>query len=535
MCGYDIYFGSTNSSKTIKNILSKYSDNMKRRGPDQSTNLHAIVAKNTLMLRHFRLSIIGEDNGEQPVKNEKYILLYNGEIFNFRDLGLKYFNKIYFSDTEFLFDLLIKKQFHIVCEFDGFFSFTLINRRTGEILCGRDRFGIKPLYKVILDSGLYFTTDIKLAYHIATTKSKKIQNNTVKEFFIFGNPLHNNQYLKNISEIEPGKLTRFSNNGISNVINFTNALEFESQRYFQSAQSWRYPNEKVQFSLSGGIDSTTVHSILSQENDDSLFLNYEGGGANYESDLTYARIQDGNLSEVYKTKSNLNQDICRIMDAYFEPYSGGIPSFWVYEQVRKNHIKVCYTGVGGDELFGGYGIEGVKYKTIIKALLSGKYDNVALLSKSSTRSYLNIIELSTIEKVKLLNCYKSRFNIGLKIILKALLKNQFLNACDRFGMYHGVEVRPPLLNVNAPDILYSKDPQKKILTSLIKQRAPTNDRKVGFTLKASDMVDTDFVQGCRREAIELAQDLLNLNLERPSDTLLLRAASFYHFYSKLTL
>ena len=534
MCGYDIFFGCNKTAKTIKNVLSKFSDNMARRGPDESSQLQAIVGKDIFMLRHFRLSIIGDVDGEQPIKNDDHILLYNGEIFNFKDLGRKHFDKLFKSDTEFLFQVLISQKFNVIRDFDGFFSFTLLDRHTGEIICCRDRFGIKPLLKVSLDSGVYLTTDIKLAYNVANTNTNEIQTNTLKEFLIFGNPLYNNKYLNNISEMEPGKVTRFINNKTTNILDFSDTLEFDKQKYLQSIRSWRFPNEQVKFSLSGGIDSTTIHSILSKKADNSLFLNYESGDANFESDLNFARKQDENIIEICKTEIDLNCDIHKIMDSYFEPYSGGVPSFWVYEKVRKIGNKVCYTGVGGDELFGGYGIEPVSYKVILKSLLKGKLRQVVLLSEASIRSYFNIIELSNSEKIKLLHSYKSRANIKLDIVLQALLKNQFLNACDRFGMYHSVEVRPPLLNVNAPSILYSNDPQKSILRSLSEQEILANDNKVGFTLKASDMVATDFVQDHRAEAISLVQDLLKIEFKNPSDILLLRFASFYHFYEKFT-
>tara|TARA_B110000977_G_C11088386_1_gene495701 strand:- start:2568 stop:4178 length:1611 start_codon:yes stop_codon:yes gene_type:complete len=535
MCGYDLYYGNAETQKMVKDVLAKSSDNMILRGPDQSSKLQSVIAqKNSLLVRHFRLNIIGETNGKQPKKNKDYILLYNGEIFNFVNLGNKYFKKSYLSDTEFLFDVLTYEKYHIVSEFDGFFSFTFINQNTGEILCGRDRFGIKPLQKVELDTGFYLTTDIKLAYHVAKIKTVKIEQNTVKEFFIFGNPLYNNKYLKNIHEIEPGKITRFINNQTYNVLDFNGATEFDQLKYLNSIKLWRYPNEEVQFSLSGGVDSNTIYSILRHQNDTSLFLNYNCDDENFQSELNCVRLNDNKVHEINKTKNDLDLEIYKIMDAYFEPYSGGIPSFWVYEQARKNGFKVCYTGVGGDELFGGYGINSVKCKSLVKLFLTGRLSELRLLLRRNTRNYFNLLELNHSEKISLLNGYNPKENINLDVVLSALLKNQFLNACDRFGMYHGVEVRPPLLNVNAPKILYSKDQEKKILRNLTSGQHFVSDKKVGFTIRTSDMIASDFVKSCRDDAIKFAQDLLSLKIENPSDMLLLRLSAVYNFYLRIT-
>ena len=148
MCGF---FSVSNTKKKItysKEKLDNAANLLKHRGPDKKKTFH----HPNLYCKFFRLKILDlSDRAMQPMTdiNKNYVLMFNGEIYNFKELNNLYlldkkFN--YNSDTSTLFNMLIKYQENALKYLDGMFSFVFFDLKKKKIIFARDRFGIKPIY-----------------------------------------------------------------------------------------------------------------------------------------------------------------------------------------------------------------------------------------------------------------------------------------------------------------------------------------------------------------------------------------------------
>ena len=143
MCGIAGFSFKKSNPKLSKKFLEikKY---ISHRGPDNSGSF---VSKN-LTLIHTRLSIVDLESGNQPIENEKYVLVANGEIYN--DLDIRKVNKSYKfltnSDSESILALYDKYGVNGFSRLRGMFAFVIFDKKRNEVILARDEFGIKPLY-----------------------------------------------------------------------------------------------------------------------------------------------------------------------------------------------------------------------------------------------------------------------------------------------------------------------------------------------------------------------------------------------------
>ena len=139
MCGFTIFISKKNNIKTKidKKVLI-------HRGPD---NFKKINYKNTTFA-HWRLSIVDHSKkSNQPLNNNQYIFVYNGEIYDFKNLSRKKFDKKENSDTNFLFKTLIKKKnLNEITNYSGFYSYAYMDKIKKKITFSRDILGKKPLF-----------------------------------------------------------------------------------------------------------------------------------------------------------------------------------------------------------------------------------------------------------------------------------------------------------------------------------------------------------------------------------------------------
>ena len=183
MCGILMTMGQSYSG--FSNALEL----MEHRGPD-AKKVEIFDTKNgTLTLGHVRLSIHDLDaRSEQPFisKCKKYVLIFNGEIYNFTELKKSFLPDEQFltsSDTEVLLLLLIKYGEKILNDLDGMFAFCFYNKIENSILIARDQLGIKPLYYIVNNDGIFFSSESWFPYSIS---NKKLNYFACKYYFQFG-------------------------------------------------------------------------------------------------------------------------------------------------------------------------------------------------------------------------------------------------------------------------------------------------------------------------------------------------------------
>ncbi len=161
------------------------------RGPDGS----GIWFENNVGFGHRRLSIIDlSKHANQPMisNNGRYILSYNGEVYNFKELRKELIKKGYFfrthSDTEVVLNALIEWNENALEKFNGMFALALFDRKENKIFIARDRYGIKPLYYAIQKNTLYFASEQK-AILTQNSFNKELNKEALLEYFTFQNIL----------------------------------------------------------------------------------------------------------------------------------------------------------------------------------------------------------------------------------------------------------------------------------------------------------------------------------------------------------
>jgi asparagine synthase (glutamine-hydrolysing) len=194
-----------------KSNLKSATDKLTHRGPD---NKGHYLDKN-ISLGHRRLSIIDlSDKANQPMTHSDLVLIYNGEIYNFKEIRKKLeAHRIKFetnSDTEVVlktYSLLKEKALHL---FNGMFAFAIYDKREKSIFLARDRLGIKPLYYYFDGEKFIFTSEIKAILDLEI--NTELDYNSINNYFIYRYLPENNTPFKHIKKLLPGHYLKFKNN-----------------------------------------------------------------------------------------------------------------------------------------------------------------------------------------------------------------------------------------------------------------------------------------------------------------------------------
>ena len=412
MCGISGIWNSYKESKTDLLIKSKsMSDSLLHRGPDDS-GLWANEA-NSISLSHRRLSILDlSKTGTQPMisSNKRFILTFNGEIYNHKDLR-KDINKEYnyslkwrgSSDTETFLEHI--QLFGIIKTLDrsnGMFSFGLWDDYEKELFLVRDRFGEKPLYWGYTHLNNYnggktlvFASELSAIFSIKGFQ-KSIDLKALESYFKFGYISGNRSIQKGIYHLGPGELLKikagkkgFLNEEIPNPIKWWDSFKkhnelkeifsknymLEDEDYFTNYLERKLGDVIQEQSnssdvplgtfLSGGIDSTLVTTLLQKRSSKPIksftvrFDGFKDIKDNYDESgfaKKIAHYLGTEHTEVLVSPSEVLRVIDSIAKVYSEPFSDSsqVPTNIICENIKSQGISVALTGDGADELFGGY-------------------------------------------------------------------------------------------------------------------------------------------------------------------------------------
>lgn len=364
MCGFAGLFGNLNFKLNDKKIFSS----LKHRGPDSFGKYKIGMC----VMYHSRLTIIGNSrHGIQPITNKKKTttLVYNGEIYNWKELRNNFFpdekNNIK-SDTQIILRLFEKFGISFVNKLRGIFSFVIYSNKYKKIYLVRDRFGVKPLFYYKNNKNIFFATEIKSL--LAMNVKKKLNLSIFKTYLTEAKLCQNNKtFFRNINSLEPATIYEISNFGEKktkywNLKNNEDHLDQDETEdlVIDSIKSNFIADTEVSVALSSGMDSSIIaYELLSSK---KKLRSYSFGYINKK----YSEIDD--IKKNFKNKKNLVQSF-KIMKSevmldklqraiyFFETPLGGLgtlSSFDLFSKVRKDNIKVSLSGEGADELFGGY-------------------------------------------------------------------------------------------------------------------------------------------------------------------------------------
>ncbi len=350
------------------------------RGPDDE----GVFSDKNLALGHRRLSIIDlSENAGQPMHySKRYVIVYNGEVYNYIELKAELKNQGYAfsteSDTEVILAAYNCWGEDCVKRFNGMWAFAIYDTEKQILFCSRDRFGIKPFYYYLDDQIFCFASEIK---QILTCKSKVVANRDVLlNYLLTGLEEYNDQtFFTDISKLSPG----------SNLIYDLKQNKIESYRYYHLNPATLNNDDEVYLTntfrdlltdsvrlrlrsdvrvgtcLSGGLDSSSVATLATglyrEVQDEYRLTGFHGKSTEKASDESqYAlrvAIHAGlKVHMIEKHIIDFQQALIKVIQAQEEPF--GSPSvimqYFVLQRAHEEGVKVMLDGQGGDELLLGY-------------------------------------------------------------------------------------------------------------------------------------------------------------------------------------
>jgi asparagine synthase (glutamine-hydrolysing) len=375
--------------RTSASDLSRHArwmaDALAHRGPDDA-GVWA-CADSGLGLGHRRLSIVDLSTlGHQPMfsATERYVVVYNGEIYNHRQLrgdlegrGHSFRSQ---SDTEVLLAAVEEWGFaEALKHLEGMFAIALWDRRERELFLARDRFGEKPLYYGLVDRHFLFGSEIK-AIQAHPRFSSEVDRGSLSQYLRFGYVPGPRSIFADIKKLPPGTWTSVPWNATQSRPPETYwsltevALRGERTRFVGSdGEAIDRLDSLLRSSicgrmvadvplgafLSGGIDSSTVVALMQAQSSRpvrTFTIGFQETGYNEAvSAKAVAHHLGTDHTELYVTPQEAQAVIPRLPILYDEPFadSSQIATFLV-SQLARRHVTVALSGDGGDELFGGY-------------------------------------------------------------------------------------------------------------------------------------------------------------------------------------
>ena len=370
MCG--ICGGVTNSNLDIKSMVQT----IKHRGPD----FQGTYIDNSVYLGHARLSILDLSIGaNQPMKSEnsQYILVYNGEIYNFQSIkknleNLGHSFKTH-SDTEVVLNGFMEWGIKLFEKLNGMFAFSIYDKQAQKIYIVRDRFGIKPLYYYFDKNHLLFGSEIK-AILASNLISKELSYQGLYEYMHFSSTLGESTFYNGIKKLKSGYYIEYDilNNSLDTIsykLNYDitpsshsldEAIYNIKDLFEQSVKRQLISDVPIGIFLSGGIDSTAITAMASKHYKGKL----KTFSAGFDFDKGFNELPNAKfVSDKFSTehyefhiKGDDTIGVLEKVNHYFDqPFAdaANIPLYLMSQELKGKH-KVILQGDGGDELFAGY-------------------------------------------------------------------------------------------------------------------------------------------------------------------------------------
>jgi asparagine synthase (glutamine-hydrolysing) len=374
--------------RSTEEILAKMSCILSHRGPD-GQGIYFVETKNAQIgLGHRRLSIIDlSTSANQPMHYDGLHLIFNGEIYNYNEIRETLISKghqfITHGDTEVILHSWREWGKEAIQQWKGMFAITLYDEKTEELICIRDRAGIKPFYYYLKEDLFLFGSELKSLLTHPQFK-KEINRDVVASFLQYGYVSHPHCIYEHTYKIPPGyllqlqlsvkeiKLTQYwdvysAYNQPKLNIPFDEALN-ETEKILQKAFNYRMVADvPVGVFLSGGFDSSCVTALLQKDRMEKIKTFTIGSTDKNLDEAPYAKQIAQHLgtdhTEYYCTPEDALDIIPELPHFYDEPFadSSAIPTILVSRLARKK-VTVALSADAGDEIFAGYN----RYDYLIK-------------------------------------------------------------------------------------------------------------------------------------------------------------------------
>ena len=549
-----------NSGRILRLML----DSIRHRGPDdRGEELIANENGPTLHLGHQRFSIIElSPRGHQPMANDdqSFWLSTNSEIYNYIELREELSDQFRFnsqSDTE----VLLKSYEHwgIDCleKLRGMFAFAVWDSKKRQLILARDRLGIKPLYYIAGEKQFLFASEVR-ALLASGLSDSEINPTGLYHYLSFGHLKSPDTLILNIKELKPGHYLVVDSDGNVKETQYWHPLDVLNEPDKDGQAIQELLHESVRFRqvsdvplgafLSGGIDSSAIVShmaSISEEPIDTLTIGFK------EKEFDESE-HSAEISRLFKTRHKLlTLDEEQLLDALpsainamDQPTMDGINTFLISRAANEAGLKVVLSGLGGDELFGGYpsfqlvpkllekkkwmkvypqillnlgtkllkfslpADQGIKLDHWFNGKLSGAHEYYlirALYCQDQVSELFqdqNLAEKETLKNFEttnsaLENLNRAEVNDDFSLIsyleTTHYLQNMLLRDTDMMSMAHPLEVRVPFMDHKLVEHMFSMPVHLKKITAtpkslLVNSMQPplpnsiVHRKKMGFTL-----------------------------------------------------
>lgn len=473
MCGIAGLIGTSNFEFQLKRMLEVQG----HRGPDFTGTF---FDRGFSALGHNRLSIIDlSQKANQPFNDAsgRYILVFNGEIYNYLELkqALKHdydFKTV--SDTEVLLAAFIAYGKDCLKMFNGMFSFAIWDTLKKELFAARDRFGIKPFYYFKSKDVFVFSSEVKAIHN--TGVNRKPSEMVWSNYFANGSyGLPNETFWEGINQLQAGHYLELSNNQFkttkwydfetnikrqSKINNYKEAKEIYEGLLIDSISLRFRSDVPVGFNVSGGLDSSALLALanISQKDISNIeAFTFYTGDKNYDElpwvEQIIARYKCPLNKVLLSTNEvpDLSNFIANIQD---EPF-GGIPTLAyskLFESASKKGVKVLLDGQGMDEQLAGYDYYSNNSKSTIQGINKSPFRKDMLhpsFADNVSKGEYPMPFKSSLENLQYRDLFYTK-------IPRALRFN------DRVSMAYSTELRVPFLDYRLVEFGFSLPVEFKI-------------------------------------------------------------------------
>ena len=373
--------------------LNEAIDALKHRGPDEQTSEQYQVADGTLVFGHARLSIIDlSPGGRQPKHSDdgRFSLIFNGEIYNYRELRQELQSKdIPFhtnSDTEVL--LACWKVWGIDClqRLRGMFAFVMLDRQENTLTCVRDAFGIKPLFYRFDSQSLVIASELRALLKLTTGKPRLNHQQAYDYLMHDRYDTDDKTFFEGILQLPPGHILEIDLGKLSQAmkdgkpaphsnakrwwfpkieertdLTFEQATEQLREMFLENIRLHLRSDVPLGAALSGGIDSSAVVCAMRRQEPDLPIQTFSfiaaGSPVDEEKWADIVNAQVGAIAhKVIVRPEELAEDIDDLIFAQGEPFGGTsiYAQYRVFKLAKEHGIIVTLDGQGADELLAGY-------------------------------------------------------------------------------------------------------------------------------------------------------------------------------------
>jgi asparagine synthase (glutamine-hydrolysing) len=489
MCGIcGVFKFNEESFNDVK--LTNLMKSISNRGKDSKG-----IFKNTdIFLGHHRLSIIDtSDKSNQPMVIEDYVIVFNGIIYNYKDIRKKLIAKGHIfkstGDTEVVIRSYIEFGDKCVELFDGVFAFCIYHLIKKNIFLARDRIGIKPLYYSINDNQLVFSSSMK---GILSNKDK-IEINPIAlnyQFTIHSMVPAPYTIIDGINKLDPGYTLNVTRSGKTRLNKYFDVNNVELKQYDDDEiintidilvnnaveKRLNIADVPVGILLSGGLDSSLITAISKKYKEELNTYSIGFNTINNEigNEFYYSDLVSNEFNTTHKKYNISNDDLYHNLDTVISNMSEPMVSqdssaFFLLAKNVSISNKVVLSGQGADEVFGGY----FWYEQIMKD--QGTNDT-EILSKyyfdRTFENYCNAINKDYISTNNVFNEINNKFkqmdqdlpvlDKVFRLELSTLIIDDPVKRVDNMTMSHGLEARVPFLDIELIKFMLSVKSKNKI-------------------------------------------------------------------------